>query len=165
MRAIKSALSNVALDSVGAIRSELRWCVNTGQIKPVPPEMHARVDAPRITARRARAVKKRLGEDEYFVYDKGVIPAERGGVKLPTYAELKKKQEKTLPPEKREKLPAILANSGIPDKVLANLPDVLLYESPNKVRMARQFGCAGKATAKRGRTRSPAPRRVTKTHE
>ena len=85
MRAIESALSNVALDSVGAIRSELRWCVNTGQIKPVPLEKYARVDAPRITARRARAVKKRLGEDEYFVYDKGVTPAERGAVN-PTLA-------------------------------------------------------------------------------
>jgi len=34
------------------------------------------------------------------VYDKGVIPAEREGVKLPTCADLKK-QEKILPPEKR----------------------------------------------------------------
>ena len=165
VRAIKSALSNVPLDSVGAIRSELRWCINTGQIKPVPLEKYARVDAPRITARRARAIKKRLEDDEHFVYDKSVLPAERGGVKLPTYAELKKKQEKILPPEKREKIPAILANSGIPDKVLANLPDVLLYESPNKVRLARQFGCAGRATAKQSRTRSPVPRRVTKTRK
>ena len=60
---------------------------------------------------------------------------------------------------------AMLANSGIPDKVLANLPDVLLYESPNKVRLARQFDCAGRATAKRSRTGSPAPKRVTKTRE
>ena len=66
------------------------------------------------------------------------------------------------PPEKRENIPAILANSGIPDKVLANLPDVLLYESPNKVRLARQFGFAARSTAKQSRTRSPAPRRVTK---
>ena len=68
-------------------------------------------------------------------------------------------------PRARRRIPAILANSGIPDKVLANLPDVLLYESPNKVRLARQFGCAGRSTAKRSRTRSPAPRRVTKTRE
>ena len=77
--------------------------------------------------------------------------AEGGGVGLPTCADLEK-QEKMLPPERREKIPAILANSGIPDKVLANLPDVLLYESPNKVRLARQFGCAGRDTAKRNRT-------------
>ena len=139
--------------------------VHQGQIKPVPLEKYARVDAPKITACRARAIKKRLKRGEYFVYDKGVIPAERGGVKLPTYADLKKKQEKILPPEKREKLPAILANSGMLDKVLANLPDVLLYESLNKVRLARQFGCAGRATAKQSRTRSPAPGRVTKTRE
>ena len=75
VRAIKSALSNVALDGVGAIRSELRRCINTGQIKPVPPEIHARASAPRITARRARAIKKLLRKDEYFVYDKSVIPA------------------------------------------------------------------------------------------
>ena len=52
-----------------------------------------------------------------------------------------------------------------PDKVLVNLPDVLLYESLNKVRLARQFGYAGRAMAKRSRTRSPVPRRVTKTRE
>ena len=129
----------------------------------MPLEKYARVNAPRITARRARAIKKRLKKGEYFVYDKSAIPAERGDeARPPTYADLKKKQGRIPPPEKREKIPATLANSGISDKVLTNLPDVLLYESPNKVRLVRQFGYARRSTAKRSRTRSPALRRVTK---
>ena len=77
------------------------------------------------------------------------------------------KAGKGTPPERREKIPACLpANSGMPDKVPANLPDALLYESPNKARPARRSGCAGRAaTARRSRARSPAPRRVTKARE
>ena len=81
-----------------------------------------------------------------------------------TVAELKRLARRETDDELTE-VPAILANSNIPDKVLANLPDVLLYEYPNRVRLARQFGCAGRATAKRNRTRSPAPRHGTTTRE
>ena len=89
VRVIKSALSNVPLDSVGAIRGGLGRSIKTGQIKSVPLEKCACVNAQRITAYRARAIKKRLKKDEYFVYDKGAIPAERGGVRLPTCADQK----------------------------------------------------------------------------
>ena len=44
-----------------------------------------------------------------------------------TVAELKRLARREMDEELTE-VPAILANSNIPDKVLANLPDVLLYE-------------------------------------
>ena len=54
-------------------------CIKTGRISPALLEKYARVNAPRITPHRACAIKRRLRKDEYFVYDKSVIPAEGRG--------------------------------------------------------------------------------------
>lgn len=155
IRRIKDALSNVALDSEGAILAELKWAMKTGQIAPVPLYKYARVDAPRISPRKARAIEKKLKDGEYFVYAPDATPVTKGRVKLPTADELKKETE-ILSPEERKKIPPILANSGIPDKFLANLPDALLYESPGKARAARHVEYHGNAPAKRARAKLPA---------
>ena len=124
IRAIKAAMSNVGLDSVGAIRSGLKWCFENGLIRPVKPYDYATVDSPRISPRKASAIKKRLGPGEHFVYARRDVPDKE--IRLPTIAELRAKDEKILPPEKRAALPPILANSNIPANFLARLPPVLL---------------------------------------
>lgn len=70
IRGIKAAMSNVGLDSVGAISGELKWCFKNGLINPVKFHDYAIVDSPRISPRKAAGIKKRLGPGEHFVYVK-----------------------------------------------------------------------------------------------
>ena len=123
VHAIKSALSNVPLNSAGAVRGGLGRRIKPGQIKPAPLEKHARASAPRIIARRARAIKRRLKENECFVYGKGAIPAEGGGKVGDQAADLrraeKKREKHSLPKSAkrfRQRLPIPAS-----DKVLASL--------------------------------------------
>lgn len=126
IRGIKAAMSNVGLDSVGAISGELKWCFKNGLINPVKFYDYAIVDSPRISPRKAAGIKKRLGAGEHFVYVKRGMPDEE--IVLPTIKELRAADDRILPPEKRAMLPPTLANSGIPANFLARLPPILLAE-------------------------------------
>ena len=151
IRAIKAALSNRALDSVGAILSGIEWSVENDLISPVPLYRFARADGPRIGARRARAIRENELEDgEWFVYKKGATPAPDGETGLPTVAELKDRHAKRIPPKKLENAPRILVKAGVPEKFLANLSDAL-HESPSKARHDREIARAGKPASARGK--------------
>ena len=125
IRILKAAMSNVGLDSVGAIRSGLEWCIKNNLIDPVKFYKYAdTVDSPRISPRRARAIAKRLEPGEHFVYAQRPLPDD--DYKVPTINELRAEEEKILPPEKRAELPDILANSNLPANFLARLSPILL---------------------------------------
>ena len=126
IRGIKAAMSNVGLDSVGAISGELKWCFENGLIDPVKFYDYAIVDSPRISPRKAAGIRKRLGPGEHFVHVRRGMPD--GEIALPTVEELRSEDDRILPPEKRSLLPPILANSGIPAKFLARLPPIVLVE-------------------------------------
>lgn len=127
IRGIKTAMSNVGLDSVGAISGELGWCFESDLVVPVEFYDYATtVDAPQISPRKAAGIKKRLGPGEHFVYVQRRMPEEE--IALPTIEEIKAKEDKILPPEKRAELPLALANSNIPANFLARLPRILLEE-------------------------------------
>ena len=126
IRAIKAAMSNVGLDSVGAISGELEWCFKNGLINPVKFYDYATVDSPRISPRKAAGIKKRLRPGEHFAYVQRGMPNEE--IRLPTVDELRAKDDKILPPEKRALLPPTLAKSSIPAKFLAKLSPILLVE-------------------------------------
>ena len=124
IRGIKAAMSNVGLDSVGAISDGLKWCFESGLIDPVKFYGYATVDSPRISPRKAAGIKKRLGPGEHFAYVQRAMPDEE--IVLPTIDELRAKDDKILPPKKRAMLPPILANSSIPANFLARLSPILL---------------------------------------
>ena len=124
IRGIKAAMSNVGLDSVGAISDGLKWCFESGLINPVKFYDYATVDSPRISPRKAAGIKKRLGPGEHFAYVQRAMPGEE--IVLPTVDELWAKDDKILPPKKRAMLPPILANSSIPANFLARLSPMLL---------------------------------------
>ena len=127
IRAVKAAMSNVGLDSVGAISSELRGCIESGLIDPVKFYGYATVAGlPRISPRKAASIKKRLEPGEHFVHVQKKMSDKEA--KLPTVEELRTRDEKILPPERRAMLPAKLANSNIPANFLARLPPILLAE-------------------------------------
>ena len=126
IRDIKSAMSNVGYDSVGAMSSGLKWCFENGLINPVKFYEYATVDSPRISPQKAAAIRKKLRPGEHFVYVKRGMPDEE--IALPTVEELRAKEEDILPPEKRALLPPKLANSGLPANFLARLSPVLLKE-------------------------------------
>ena len=166
-RVFNSALSNGPFDGGGAVCSELGRCIRQARSGRRRSKIRPRQRAEDRQLQAARHQKEAKGgrrvlcvRQEHHLRQRG-----RGGgkrVRLSTCAGLKKKQEKTPLSEKREKIPATLANSGTPDRALSNLPDTPLYESSNKAKLARRFGCAGRTAAERSHTRSPAPRRVTK---
>lgn len=127
IRMIKDALSNVGLDSVGAIKSGLKSCFENGLITPVKFYDYAAVaGSQRISPRKAAAIKKRLKGGEHFAYVKAEMPEKE--ISLPTIDDLRTEDEKILPPEVRAGLPDILANSSIPAKFFAKLPPILLAE-------------------------------------
>ena len=127
IRLLKAAMSNVGLDSVGAIRSGLEWCVKNGLIEPVKFYKYAdTADSPRISPRRARAIAKRLEPGEHFVYAQRPPPDKE--YKVPTIDELRAKDERILPPEKRAGLPDKLANSSLPANFLARLSPILVAQ-------------------------------------
>lgn len=122
-KAVKSALSNVSLRSRRHMGDSLGKAVRAGEVPPVAVFNYARVATRRLSPREARAIKSKIGDGEHFWYEKTEPP---GRIKLPTADDVKRIREKVLTPEMRKKLPLRLANSGLPEKYLANPPDLLL---------------------------------------
>ena len=128
IRAIKAAMSNVGLDSVGAIRSGLKWCFENGLIRPVKPYDYATVDSPRISPRKASAIKKRLRPGEHFVYARRDVPDKE--IRLPTIAELRAKDEKILPRKSGRPCPRYWPTRTSLPTFLQGSPQYCLHRKP-----------------------------------
>ena len=98
IRGIKAAMSNVGLDSVGAISGELEWCLESGLIHPVKFHDYATVDSPRISPHKAAGIRKRLRPGEHFVYVQRGMPDKE--IVLPTIKEHRAEDDRILSPRK-----------------------------------------------------------------
>ena len=122
-KAVKSALSNVPLRSRNHMSDTLGKAVRAGEVPPVAVFDYARVGTRRLSPSEARAIKAKIGKGEHFWYEETEPP---GRIRLPTADEVRRAREEVLTPEMRERLPRRLAKSGLPEKYLANPPDILL---------------------------------------
>ena len=122
-KSVKSALSNVSLRSRKHMSDTLGKAVCAGEVPPVAVFDYARVGTRRLSPSEARAIKAKIGKGEHFWYEETEPP---GRIRLPTAEEVRKNREEVLTPEMRERLPRRLAKSGLPEKYLADPPDLLL---------------------------------------
>ena len=122
-KAVKSALSNVSLRSRNHMSNTLGKAVRAGEVPPVAVFDYARVSTRRLSPSEARAIKAKIGKGEHFWYEETEPP---GRIRLPTADEVRRAREEVLTPEMRGRLPRRLAKSGLPEKYLANPPDILL---------------------------------------
>ena len=120
---VKNALSNVSIRSRDHMIETLDKAVRAGEVPAVAVYDYARVGTRRLSPREARAIESKLVEGEYFWYKKTEPPSR---IRLPTAGEVRRKKKSVLTPKMRSKLPRRLANSGLPDKYLANPPELLL---------------------------------------
>ena len=122
-KSVKAALSNVSLRSRGHMSDTLGQAVRAGEVPPVAVFDYARVGTRRLSPSEARAIKAKIGKGEHFWYEETEPP---GRIRLPTAEEVKRMREEVLTPEMLERLPRRLAKSGLPEKYLADPPDILL---------------------------------------
>lgn len=125
---VKSALANKALRSSAHMSDVIGKAVRAGEVPPVAAHKYAKVATARVGGDDAAEVAARVsGGHEHFCHA-DPPPAARKRVRIPTADDLRRDREEVLTPEKLAALPRQLAESGLPDKFLANPPLVLLAE-------------------------------------